>query len=877
MEEYIYDAFISYRHTEPDRFAAENLHRMLEAFRLPKNLAREKRARNERATIKRIFRDRDELPLANNLEEPILEALKHSEYLIVICSPRLRESRWCRKEIETFIALHGRDKVFAVLVEGEPDESFPEELLTVTETVTDPDGATYKIEKNVEPLAADIRGKTPREIKKAMKEEVLRLAAPMFGVGFDDLKQRHREQRIKRIAIFLSIAAAVFLAFGSVSTVMALRIKGQNVRIEGQNAEIQKQNEEILRQNEELSEKQDKIEEQNNSLLDYQARNLAEQALELYENGDRVGAVRTAVQSLTVYEGNAMPYTVEGQYALTESTRVYNCGKTFKPYFNLETWGDISNVWVSPDGEKALVKTGDIGEIALWDLQTGETTRNLELMVGIGDISSLRPAFLDNDRLIWPNASGSACVFNYVTGEITELNEIQGALTAHSAPDFSYFVLSSNRNIWVVDSQSMEIIGTWEMPDGRLSGIQQTYFFFHGKPTYGVNNFRGESIPGRQIFAFAYLLKGADDIYRTTVCFFDVQEGGVCSEYPVGRSEVTDICFEGDLAYLLVCELNQNGIERDTLEFSGDYDAILRAMDYRSKEIFWEKRWEKTRSGDVFLPGDADDNDRLWVTTSTSLRQVNKNTGQEEVCYAVSDNVLGGMISGPNFSALTTNGSYYMFLGEKQAAIYSDMQPEVPFRQTEGMTFFKRGMLVWEKGGDNVIAFTLRSGLEEEREECSTLYTVPETPYYIGEPGYSKSKEELEQLGITGFQVPRPATISRVFYDAEEKLYFVSRRNCDFEIYDLETGEQLAYFPKVDNTIFTTLFGRDGFGNLYVGNKTLAYMLNPEYRLIGRIEYLVSVDARRNRLILQYTSSQFSVPVYTLEELLAKAQQYVLN
>ena len=32
---YRYDAFISYRHTELDKFAAENLHRQMEAFRLP--------------------------------------------------------------------------------------------------------------------------------------------------------------------------------------------------------------------------------------------------------------------------------------------------------------------------------------------------------------------------------------------------------------------------------------------------------------------------------------------------------------------------------------------------------------------------------------------------------------------------------------------------------------------------------------------------------------------------------------------------------------------------------------------------------------------------------------------------------------------------
>ena len=37
-----YDAFISYRHSELDIFVAEQIHKELEAFRLPKRVAREK-------------------------------------------------------------------------------------------------------------------------------------------------------------------------------------------------------------------------------------------------------------------------------------------------------------------------------------------------------------------------------------------------------------------------------------------------------------------------------------------------------------------------------------------------------------------------------------------------------------------------------------------------------------------------------------------------------------------------------------------------------------------------------------------------------------------------------------------------------------------
>lgn len=108
MEErkFRYDAFISYRHTELDKFVAENLIKELESFKLPKNVA--KKLKGKKTKIERVFRDREELPLTNNLEEPIVEALQNSEWLIVICSPRLPESVWCKKEIETFISLRGR-------------------------------------------------------------------------------------------------------------------------------------------------------------------------------------------------------------------------------------------------------------------------------------------------------------------------------------------------------------------------------------------------------------------------------------------------------------------------------------------------------------------------------------------------------------------------------------------------------------------------------------------------------------------------------------------------------------------------------------------------------------------------------------------------
>ena len=192
-KEYKYDAFISYRHSRRDSFVAERLHKYLETYRLPKAL----KESVTKQGIGRVFRDREELPLTDNLNDYIVGALDDSEHLIVICSPRLKESEWCKKEIDTFIEKHGRDKVMLVLCEGEPEDSFPRVMM---------DG-------NAEPLAADVRSDSIRGTKRKIKSEALRILAPMLGVDYDDLKQRNRERHFKKIVSLAAVIIAVLIAF----------------------------------------------------------------------------------------------------------------------------------------------------------------------------------------------------------------------------------------------------------------------------------------------------------------------------------------------------------------------------------------------------------------------------------------------------------------------------------------------------------------------------------------------------------------------------------------------------------------------------------------------------------------------------------------
>ena len=78
-----YSAFVSYRHMPRDRQWALRIMAGLETYRTPKTLQRE--AFPDR--IGHLFRDEDKIPASSDLSDQIKDALKRSDYLIVVCSP----------------------------------------------------------------------------------------------------------------------------------------------------------------------------------------------------------------------------------------------------------------------------------------------------------------------------------------------------------------------------------------------------------------------------------------------------------------------------------------------------------------------------------------------------------------------------------------------------------------------------------------------------------------------------------------------------------------------------------------------------------------------------------------------------------------------
>ncbi|MBK6453988.1 MAG: TIR domain-containing protein [Proteobacteria bacterium] len=212
-----YSAFISYSHR--DERWARWLQTALETYRVPSPLARTQSGAASRR-LSPVFRDRSDLPSATDLGAHIREALQDSANLIVICSPGASVSRWVNEEIRYFRSLGRGDRIFCLIVDGEPNasdlpgreslECFPPALRFLDDMDSPATGP------RLEPVAADARPGADGKSNARLK-----LIAGLLGVGFDVLKQRDLRRRNRRLVLVTAFA----LVLTGVVTALAIEAR----------------------------------------------------------------------------------------------------------------------------------------------------------------------------------------------------------------------------------------------------------------------------------------------------------------------------------------------------------------------------------------------------------------------------------------------------------------------------------------------------------------------------------------------------------------------------------------------------------------------------------------------------------------------------
>ena len=786
LQEIKYDAFISYRHTELDQFVAVNLHKELEAFKLPKVIKKQLQEKGvDKKKIERVFRDRDELPITNNLADPITNALRNSEFLLVICSPRLKESLWCRKEIETFISMHGREKVFAVLIEGEPADSFPDELLYVEKTVIDENGQEQVVKEPVEPLAADVRGKNKAEIRKKIKEEVLRLAAPMFDCSYDDLKQRHREWMIKRIIAIAGAVSAVFGAFGIISSVMAYRINEQSIQIQAQSEQIQEQS--------------DRINEQYQEALKSNAKQMAEDAFDLIAVGDLDEAAGLSYYALTgdnakltaVTEKNEenyaeitdMPYTAQAEYALASALNIYRNGSQIAATRLLTQESQIDFIHISPDMTKMLV-VDIFGNLTVYEPLTGNIL--YEVFLNETYLSETAVCFVNNAEIAYPLETGFA-VYNL---ETKEERSVEGDSVALLQADRNGNYLCTMRydGLSVYDAKILQPVFSME-EDGNIMFSYEVFFSREGSP----------------IMVAKYT---QDD--RAGVYFINIEEGTV-NTFLSDSEGITYVWVEDEFAYMT----GYSGLD--------PIEGVVYCVKTDGTPV-----WTYECSGvpDHIIAFGAETDDKLAFESYSKLYVLDKETGNF-ICETDCGHEIVNYAAYENSDTLTymsREGEYHYYMTDTN----NDMLIIDKFvTNSDNIKDFKYG-----KGYYASVAHMDNSVAVYENiigKDVELLLDIEETPLSVklsqDEKYLVAHISELDYQSIYVVDLEKKEVVQKIQTEGYVRDYAVTDENeilvlhMDFvEGYDLLSGEQT--FMR-ETTTSNEYFLRDG--QAYVGDELLEF------------------------------------------------------
>lgn len=171
----------------------------------------------------------------NDFDDKACEILDSSRFLAVLCSPETRTSTFVLDRLAYFRETGKGNNIIAVIVRGEPAESFPDSFIekkTVQKIL--PDMTVVERIETIEPVASDLRAETRSRWKEALSYETVRIIASILGLHPDDLEQRHRARHRRAVMTLVSVIAAVCLAAAGIFAYL-----GHVARTEGEIADQQ--------------------------------------------------------------------------------------------------------------------------------------------------------------------------------------------------------------------------------------------------------------------------------------------------------------------------------------------------------------------------------------------------------------------------------------------------------------------------------------------------------------------------------------------------------------------------------------------------------------------------------------------------------------
>ena len=806
-----YDAFISYRHCELDSFVAEKIHKKLEAFKLPK--AVRSKVKNGKHKIERIFRDLEELPLSDNLMDPITNALNNSDYLITICSPRYLESIWCMKEIEVFLKTHDREHVLVILAEGEPSEAFPELLRFEEITSVDENGNQVTTRRELEPLAADVRASDKKSRLKAIDNAVIKLSAEIFGLNYDDLKRRHRVQKIRRMAIIFGSIFAAQLIFAIVVSVMLIKISNQNELISHQNDQMAEQNQKITEQNME-------IQDQYKELQDKYAASMATVSETLMGEGKRKDAAYALRSVLPDNETDGYnPTALERLYSVMAP---YEISGKMAPVSMFAMDGEIESYSVSYDGKYIEINDGQ--SICVFDVKTGNSIKKIEKKNAdnIGEETNFTAEFSGNDGLIVIN--GEEASFISLSGSETKpLDYLDPYCDLIRADDGKVTFALSGYDIKAIDNNGEELycIDLEEL-------FEDSYFDFCN---ISFDN-------GNVSMAFT----GFTQYY---IVVFNEVTGKMIATLSDNENFRAGAVLDGNILYFY---------HASNLDYRGHTSYIFSAYDLEIAKFLWAKYLDNITVYDICRTDNS-----LILIDSSMINVIDKYSGSLLNYYYLESPLINGWADGDMYYYINYDGLIH-YCDQYRIYDYTDyFFINAPTSKIISAAHVKNGLFCKFNEKNYITCYSSVVNPETEAVEYDT-----DNSYRPEQPADDEIKK-IEGINLRA--------VTRSFYSDDGKYIFIHYTDHTARIYDAATLKEIAS-PDCHSTSYVSLWYSSLAGSYILNGTYESYILDQDFNVICKTSRIMG--EKDGKLILSdIRNNCFSVPFVDYQSLIKRTDTYL--
>ena len=218
-----FDVFLSY--SRKDEEFGKKLEQALEDYRLPKNVKTGLGGKNRLS----VFRDKNDLvPTDSDYYKTIAGYLKRSAYLIVICSPNARKSKYVNKEIEDFLQVNEAKRLIPVLLSGKPNN----ESADSPEECAFPEALCRALEMPLALPFTDFQRSGGKVNRGRYHDSWYTLLAKIFGAERAVIERLDAKRQARRRAVSGAISVSI-IALLSVALLFALASRNRAIAAEG--------------------------------------------------------------------------------------------------------------------------------------------------------------------------------------------------------------------------------------------------------------------------------------------------------------------------------------------------------------------------------------------------------------------------------------------------------------------------------------------------------------------------------------------------------------------------------------------------------------------------------------------------------------------